>query len=206
MVIVVIERQVSNAIFSSLTICASHISWFYCFFGTLAMAAGQLFGASLYPVMSNTGILIFIITIEAVMLEVDKDIVAIENEASFLVCVALKGDQISVARPSTVEQQQQQRNDGNNIMLHDEETPSIISDQVDTGVVASNLAESEGQHDAEGNFLDDETPTSLHEEDLNVKNNDATDDNDHNKESEGTGATAGEPSQLENTSNGKKER
>ena len=104
--------------------------WFYCFFGTLAMAVGQLFSEQLYPVMSNTGILIFIITIEAVMVEVDKDIVAIENEASFLVCVALKGDQISVARPTVGEQQHQ-----NGAVVLDEETPTIISDEADTDTV-----------------------------------------------------------------------
>jgi len=123
-------------------------SWFYCFFGTLAMAAGQLFGENLYPVMSNTGILIFIITIEAVMVEVDKDIVAIENEASFLVCVALKGDEISVARPGTVEQR-----------IHDEETPTIISDQADT-----DGAEVGGglniQNDVVDVFQDEEASTS----------------------------------------------
>ena len=98
--------------------------WFYSFFGTLAMAAGQLFAEYLYPIMSNTGILIFIITVEAVMVEVDKDIVAIENEASFLVCVALKGDQISIALPSTVEQRLINDN------AHDEET-ATVSDHVD---------------------------------------------------------------------------
>ena len=177
--------------------------WFYCFFGTLAMAAGQLFAEQLYPIMSNTGILIFIITIEAVMVEVDKDIVAIENEASFLVCVALKGDQISVARPSVMGQ------------LQDEETPTIIPDQQphddtdttgeavqqDGGVASSDLAEdSEDQNQIEENFQDEETPSvkgvaSSTPEELNVKNEEAMDDNNKNESEE-----------IETTSNDKKER
>eukprot|EP00984_Skeletonema_dohrnii_P038867 scaffold42618_cov216-Skeletonema_dohrnii-CCMP3373.AAC.2 len=166
------------------------------------MAAGQLFAEQLYPVMSNTGILIFIITIEAVMVEVDKDIVAIENEASFLVCVALKGDQISVARPSMAEQQQQQRND--TVLLQDEETPTITSDQADIidavdvqagGVVSSNLVESDDQNDVEVKFEDEEMPAvkgvdgiaSSTPGELNAQD-DATDD-DHNRETEERGAT-----------------
>jgi hypothetical protein len=163
-------------------------SWFYCFFGTLAMAAGQLFGENLYPVMSNTGILIFIITIEAVMVEVDKDIVAIENEASFLVCVALKGDEISVARPGTVEQR-----------IHDEETPTIISDQADTdgAEVAGGLdsptdsAESNIQNDVVDVFQDEEASTSKGVDELNIQS-DAL-DNNHSAESEKIGATGASP-------------
>jgi len=188
--------------------------WFYCFFGTLAMAAGQLFAEQLYPVMSNTGILIFIITIEAVMVEVDKDIVAIENEASFLVCVALKGDQISVARPSMIEQ----RND--TVLLQDEETPTMISDHqadnTDTcevqagGVVSSNLAEPDGQNQTmEDVFQDEETSAvkgiaSCTPEELNI-NNDAIIDDDNKKEIEEI-ETTDEPSQFESTPNDKKER
>lgn len=156
------------------------------------MAAGQLFAERLYPIMSNTGILIFIITIEAVMVEVDKDIVAIENEASFLVCVALKGDQISVARPSVIEQ----RND--TVLLQDEEAPSILSDQADTDavevvqdgdVVSANLeTEPDGQNETEGGFQDEETPAAKEvesptSEELNVQN-DATDDDDHSEKVE----------------------
>ena len=167
------------------------------------MAAGQLFAEQLYPIMSNTGILIFIITIEAVMVEVDKDIVAIENEASFLVCVALKGDQISVARPSVMGQ------------LQDEETPTIIPDhqppddtdttgeavQQDGGVASSELAEeSEDQNQMEEIFQDEETPSvkgvafSTPEE-FDVKNEEAMDDNIKNESEE-----------IETTSNDKKER
>ena len=57
------------------------------------MAIGQLFGTELYTVMSNAGMLIFIITILLLMAEVDKDIVKTDDIASFLVQVAQKGDQ-----------------------------------------------------------------------------------------------------------------
>ena len=65
------------------------------------MFIGQLFGEDLYAVMSNAGILIFIITILLLMTEVDKDIIASNDEANFLVQVAQKGDQIRVLSPST---------------------------------------------------------------------------------------------------------
>ncbi len=179
------------------------------------MAAGQLFTEQLYPVMSNTGILIFIITIEAVMVEVDKDIVAIENEASFLVCVALKGDQISVARPSVIEQ----RNNDNTVLLQDEETPTIMADQADTDteevlqaevIVTSNLEESDDQDETEGDFQEEETPVvkeveSSTPEELSVENDATEEDDDHNSEIE-VKETPDEPSQLENTLNEKKER
>jgi len=191
--------------------------WFYCFFGTLAMAAGQLFTEQLYPVMSNTGVLIFIIAIEAVMVEVDKDIVAIENEASFLVCVALKGDQISVARPSVIEQR---NNNDTTVLLQDEETPTIMADQADTdteevlqaeGGVSSNLEESDDQHETEGDFQDEETPVvkeveSSTPEELIVENDATEEDDDHNSEIEVKETTDDEPSQLENTLNKKEER
>lgn len=70
--------------------------WFYPFFGTVAMGAGQIFGPKLYPVMSNAGILIFVITLLALMAEVDKDIVETHNVANFLVQVGQIGDEISV--------------------------------------------------------------------------------------------------------------
>ncbi|KAL3797846.1 hypothetical protein HJC23_006884 [Cyclotella cryptica] len=78
--------------------------WFYPFFGTVAMAVGQIFGPALYPVMSNTGILLFIITLLALMAEVDKDIVATHDVACFLVQVAKKGDEISVTAQSRAAQ------------------------------------------------------------------------------------------------------
>ena len=70
--------------------------WFYPLFGTIAMGIGQIFGPSLYPVMSNAGILMFIITLLALMAEVDKDMVATHDVKNFLVQVANLGDEISV--------------------------------------------------------------------------------------------------------------
>lgn len=70
--------------------------WFYSFFGTLAMAIGQLFAANLYTFMSNLGVLIFIITILLLMAEVDKDMVATNDVACFLAAVAQKGDEIRI--------------------------------------------------------------------------------------------------------------
>lgn len=56
------------------------------------MAVGQLFGTELYTIMSNAGMLVYIITILLLMAEVDKDIVKTDDIASFLVQVAQKGD------------------------------------------------------------------------------------------------------------------
>jgi hypothetical protein len=78
--------------------------WFYPLFGTVAMGVGQIFGPKLYPVMSNAGMLLFIITLLALMAEVDKDMVATHNVASFLIQVANIGDEISVTpRPRAVQ-------------------------------------------------------------------------------------------------------
>jgi len=104
--------------------------WFYLFFGTLAMFVGQLFGEELYTVMSNLGILIFIITILLLMAEVDKDIVKSNDEACFLVQVAQIGDQIRVASSADTRQQQQQIIESN---FHDEESP-IASNDNNAGV------------------------------------------------------------------------
>ena len=126
--------------------------WFYSFFGTLFMAAGQLFSEKLYPIMSNTGLLIYIITVEAVMVEVDKDIVAIENEASFLVCVALKGDQISVVRPTNGAVEPQQQN---------EETPTVIDN--------ADVASTNNVTEPSDEFRDEETPPTAGGEDNATK-------------------------------------
>jgi hypothetical protein len=61
-----------------------------------AMGVGQMFGEHLYTIMSNAGVLIFVITILQLMNEVDKDMVANDEVASFLVQVARKGDEIRV--------------------------------------------------------------------------------------------------------------
>lgn len=103
--------------------------WFYCFFGTLAMAAGQLFGEELYTVMSNAGTLIFIQTILLLMAEVDKDIVSTNDVALFLVEVARKGDQIRVADPGASAHMQPPYD----LPLREEEK---IPDDEETGTVA----------------------------------------------------------------------
>ena len=76
------------------------------------MAFGQLFGDKLYTVMSNAGVLVFIITILLVMKEADKDIIATNDVACFLVQVAQKGDQVRVA-PSLLSPPLQLQNDTN---------------------------------------------------------------------------------------------
>jgi len=76
--------------------------WFYPFFGTLAMGVGQFFDEQLYTIMSNAGMLIFIITILLLMGEVDKDMVVADDVAWFLVTVAKKGDQIRVINDPNV--------------------------------------------------------------------------------------------------------
>lgn len=59
-----------------------------------------MFGEHLYTIMSNAGVLIFVITILQLMNEVDKDMVANDEVAFFLVQVARKGDEIRVAPSS----------------------------------------------------------------------------------------------------------
>lgn len=56
-----------------------------------------MFGEHLYTIMSNAGVLIFVITILQLMNEVDKDMVANDEVAFFLVQVARKGDEIRVS-------------------------------------------------------------------------------------------------------------
>ena len=93
-----------------------------------AMAVGQLFGQELYTVMSNAGMLVFIMTILLLMAEVDKDIVATNDIASFLVQVALKGDR---TRMSTFTQPQPDLpcHDGEGKREDDDEhTPTVLSD------------------------------------------------------------------------------
>jgi len=46
--------------------------WFYPFFGMLALALTQLFDEKLYNIMSNTGYLVYIITVLLAMVEVGK--------------------------------------------------------------------------------------------------------------------------------------
>ena len=70
--------------------------WFAPFFGTLALTGGQFFTEKWYPLASNCGLLIFIITLLLLMSEIDKDMVESEELADYLEQVAKKGDEISV--------------------------------------------------------------------------------------------------------------
>lgn len=87
------------------------------------MAIGQLFGTELYTVMSNAGMLVFIITILLLMAEVDKDIVKTDDIASFLVQVAVKGDQ---TRMSTFTQARRDRNEKR--QMNDDEPCAVLAD------------------------------------------------------------------------------
>merc|ERR1711862_704457 len=49
-----------------------------------------------YTVMSNTGFLVYVITILLLMKEVDKDMIANKDIAQFLAGVARKGDQMRI--------------------------------------------------------------------------------------------------------------
>jgi hypothetical protein len=70
--------------------------WFAPFFGTLGLTGGQFFGEEWYPVTSNLGFLIWIVSILLLMTEIDKDMVASEELTDYLGRVAKKGDAISV--------------------------------------------------------------------------------------------------------------
>jgi hypothetical protein len=82
--------------------------WFCPFFGTLAMGISQLFADNLYTIMSNAGLLVFIVTILIVMNEVDKDMIANNDIACFLVQVAQKGDESRVRASSQPEERVQE--------------------------------------------------------------------------------------------------
>jgi len=70
--------------------------YFSPFFGTLALATGQLFPERWFPLTSNVGLLVFCITLLLLMCEVDKDMVAADDFAGFLTQVAAVGDKITV--------------------------------------------------------------------------------------------------------------
>lgn len=72
--------------------------WFFPLFGTIAIAAGQLFSVTYYPITSNTGFFIYVLTLVLLMVEIDKDIVKTAELTDFLERVAKKGDEISVKR------------------------------------------------------------------------------------------------------------
>lgn len=113
--------------------------WFYSFFGTVAMAVGQLFSEELYTVMSNAGMLSFIITLLLVMMEVDKDINASNDVACFLVQLAQKGDQMRITSPTYIQPPGE-------LPVHEEEK---LPEDEETGSVA--LADN--QTDCEDNHV-----------------------------------------------------
>jgi hypothetical protein len=72
--------------------------WFYPFFGTLALSAGQLFRERWFLLFSNIGLIIYLVTTILLMSELDKDMVATSDFSMFLADVSRKGDQISSQR------------------------------------------------------------------------------------------------------------
>jgi len=60
---------------SSMVVHSSPLNpWFTPFFGTLALIAGQWFGAKWFPLLSNVGIFVFCVSILFLVLEVNKDL------------------------------------------------------------------------------------------------------------------------------------
>ena len=60
--------------FYSMVIYPSIINpWIYPIFGTIFMGAGQVFGPDLFPILSNSGILIYLLTVQRVLVEVRTD-------------------------------------------------------------------------------------------------------------------------------------
>ncbi|EJK73616.1 hypothetical protein THAOC_04749 [Thalassiosira oceanica] len=103
--------------------------WFYPFFGMLALALTQLFDEKLYNIMSNTGYLVYIITVLLAMVEVDKDMVKNDEVANFLVEVAYKGDQVCVAVPSPASTRSRQRDE--EVGLEGDDIPQMkVEDEV----------------------------------------------------------------------------
>lgn len=82
---------------SSIVVYSTFVNpWFAPFFGTLGLTGGQLFGKRWYPLASNCGFLIWIISILLLMTEIDKDMVKSEELTDYLRQVSKKGDAISV--------------------------------------------------------------------------------------------------------------
>ena len=70
-----------------------------------------MFGTELYTIMSNAGMLVYIITILLRMAEVDKDIVKTDDIASFLVQVAQKGDRTRMSTFTQLRRDTPRRNE-----------------------------------------------------------------------------------------------
>lgn len=131
------------------------------------MAIGQLFGPELYTIMSNAGMLIFIITILLVMAEVDKDISAANDVAGFLIQVAKTGDQLRVAEAVSPSSSQPLQN--NESAFHEEE--KIPEDEETGGGDQGVEVAVDGEpHDQQG---EEEKKSSQHEV-MNVGEDDET--------------------------------
>jgi hypothetical protein len=70
--------------------------WFAPFFGTCALAVGQIFNVSWFAVSSNTGLLIYTITLILLVRQIDRDIVSFLEFTDFLSQVAIKGNENTV--------------------------------------------------------------------------------------------------------------
>lgn len=82
---------------SSMIVHSAYINrWVSPFFGTLALAGGQFFGESWYPVTSNLGFLTLVTTLLMLQREIDEDINSTAEFSDFLVQVAKKGNAISI--------------------------------------------------------------------------------------------------------------
>ena len=63
--------------------------WIYTFFGALLMGAGQYPGPDLFPVLSNAGILVYMISLLALLHEVRKDLLQASDLGDFLEAVGI---------------------------------------------------------------------------------------------------------------------
>uniref|UniRef100_A0A7S4RTW4 Transmembrane protein n=2 Tax=Ditylum brightwellii TaxID=49249 RepID=A0A7S4RTW4_9STRA len=72
--------------------------WFSLFFGTIFLFIGECFSEKWYPISSNTGFVLFIISYLHLMTEVDKDMKAASEFVEFLSQVKDTGDAFSVRR------------------------------------------------------------------------------------------------------------
>jgi len=66
--------------------------WFSMFFGTIALAVSQFFNSIWFPLASNIGLTIFVMSHLLIMYEVDRDMDAADKFAEFLKQVAIVGN------------------------------------------------------------------------------------------------------------------
>ena len=103
--------------------------WFFPFFGTVALTVGQIFPEQTYPLTSNIGFLVFIITLLLLMAEVDKDMVAADAFVDFLAQVSEKGKDIGVW--CVVEEGASAKEEEKIIQGHDEEDEQHSNENVE---------------------------------------------------------------------------